>query len=56
MISYCPNCCYTEDYKSLDLCPECFSSMVDRKAVFNANVVFVETDITCRGMELTVEG
>ena len=42
MTSYCPNCCYTEDYKFLELCPECFTSMVDYPKLLNANDVFVK--------------
>jgi hypothetical protein len=44
MTSYCPNCCYTEEYKLLDLCPECFSSMVAHPTVSSAHEVSVKGD------------
>jgi hypothetical protein len=44
MTSYCPNCRYKEDYKLLDLCPECFTSMVEHPTSLNAKDVFVKRE------------
>jgi rRNA maturation protein Nop10 len=44
MTSYCPNCRYTEDYKLLDLCPECFSSMVAHPPSSNAPDAFCKEE------------
>jgi hypothetical protein len=40
----------------LDLCPECFAAMVERKTIFNANDIFIETGNATRVIETTVEG